>query len=200
MSETWVTEPPISEQGYASGKALARKLKRQIEAWSGGSGTSPASAIDICDAIIGNTKLDDITSGNYVLHAYLYSGEPIALMLWAPRRRGHGYIADIVSHPGALRGGPTMLEYALNYLRNKGLSEKLFLHSLNKESTDRYIGMGFKSQEPSNTNNPPMELDPRGNTKWQDVGGRWRYVPSQLKPGEQPSWGEKYGKPLHALT
>jgi hypothetical protein len=134
----------------------------------------------MCDTILEAVHMNQF-GANCMFFAYMFCGRPLALMLLRPSS-SEPYVNDLVSHPGAEGGGAIMCEFALNYLRSKGLPEILKLWALNKAAVGPYLGMGYQSAP---NEEQDMLLNPRlpiVKDKWQDVNGKWRYT-STRNPG-----------------
>jgi hypothetical protein len=150
MTYGWINTAPIRAVDAGEVNDIATRLRQQIAAWGQGSETwdtarrhhiNKTGAVELLDVI-------EIMGGEEYSYVYEYGGLVLGLLL-ASQSIGCLYIADLLAHPGTEGAGATLLEFAVNLAERENFQGKLKLHSLNQNSSDFYLKMGFVRSEPA---------------------------------------------------
>ncbi len=144
MPYGWINNAPIRQVDADDVNGIATTLRQQIAAWGQGSAawddtrryhTNKTGADQLLQTL-------EIMGGEEFSYVYDYGGTILGLLL-ANRSVGYLYVADLLAHPGTEGAGATLLEFAVNLSQQHNFQGKLKLHSLNQNSSEFYLKMGF---------------------------------------------------------
>jgi hypothetical protein len=176
MPYGWITTAPIRQVDADAVAGIASTLRAQVAAWGQGSQawdqtrryhTNVTGADSLLQTI-------EIMGGDDLNYVYEFGGLVLGLLMMS----GAGYVADLLAHPGTEGCGATLLEHAVNVSRQHGGGGRLRLSSLNQNSSDFYLRMGFVRSEPAQPNGGGnMTLDPTNRTDlWRQSNGDWQLL------------------------
>jgi hypothetical protein len=177
MPYGWINKAPIREVDSGEVSGIATTLRQQIASWGQGSENWDATRRHH----INKTGADEllltlgIMGGEEFNYVYEYGGLVLGLLI-ANLGTGHLYVADLLAHPGTEGAGATLLEFAATLSQQHGCGGKLKLFSLNQNSSDFYLKMGFaRTEAASPQGGGTMMLDPatRDDIWQQGSDGDW---------------------------
>jgi Acetyltransferase (GNAT) domain len=176
MPYGWVNTAPIREVDSGEISGIATKLRQEVGAWGQGSENWDPGRRHHLNKTGANDLLQvlEIMGGEEHNYVYEYGGQVLGLLM-VNIATDSVYIADLLAHPGTEGGGATLLEFAANLSQQHGFHGKLTLYSLNQNSSDFYLKMGFDRTKPASpAGGGDMALNPAARVDvWQFGGGQW---------------------------
>ena len=177
MPYGWINKAPIREVDSGEVSGIATTLRKQIAAWGQGSENwDPARRHHInktgADGLLENLE---IMGGEQLNYVYEYGGLVLGLLA-VNIIPDYVKVEDLLAHPGTEGAGATLLEFAATLSQQHGCGGKLKLFSLNQNSSDFYLKMGFARIEPASPQGGgTMMLDPatRDDIWQQGSDGEW---------------------------
>jgi hypothetical protein len=178
MAYGWINQAPIRKVDQSEVEGIAKTLRGQIKDWGEGSQTwdtarrydiNKQGALKLLRTII---KVSGGSDFNYV---YEYGGMVLGLLLGIAMP-DYLSVHYLLVHPGTEGGGAILLEFAVNLSYSEHTGGKVMLASLNQNSSDFYLRMGFERAEPADTDGGgAMFLDPATRLDlWvQHASGEW---------------------------
>jgi hypothetical protein len=172
----WNNTAPIRAVDPSDVNDIATTLRQHVAAWGQGSEiwdntrryhTNKTGAVELLQVV-------EIMGGEEFSYVYEYGGLVLGLLL-ASDSIGCLYIADLLAHPGTEGAGATLLEFAVNLSHQQGYNGKLKLFSLNQNSSDFYLKMGFARSGPIKPNGGgDMTFDPASRDDlWAQTNDGW---------------------------
>jgi hypothetical protein len=111
-----------------------------------------------------------------VVAEYRIDSAPVALIgLKTYNKADRIAVHGLVSHPGAALGGAIMIEWAVNFSKQRWGTINLYLHSLDDESTKFYKKIGFVEDDLADKPGPDeLKLEPASSEKWSGLSDGWK--------------------------
>jgi hypothetical protein len=176
---TWITDPPVAEVARVDFPAVIGTFRANVGNYGNHLGTDEGAQQlgfigEVLDAMLG--CLADADAAASKCFVYRLVGQPVALMILSGGMSPK--LDELTAHPGAEGAGTIMVEFAVNWSKAQGKEGRLILDSLNAKSTGFWTAMGFVkyAELPAQAaaGGCKMRLNPVGNAKWSNVGGKWR--------------------------